>query len=161
MPDVGLAWQKKTNIHQNFKPSIRIGFWNILIKLVTSAWTTPVWASHIFPCLLPVLRHSPPPPTTGTWARLLQRGWSRSRTLSVSFAAGAASPLDGVTQVSFTRCCSLFFIIFVYGYWHFFYCFMLYPMVKLLSSYFFLNIFLLYPCLMLFMLTDFLFNEYT
>ncbi|XP_032514293.2 dmX-like protein 2 isoform X1 [Danaus plexippus] len=29
-----------------------------------------------------------------------QRGWSRSRTLSVSFAAGAASPLDGVTQIT-------------------------------------------------------------
>ncbi|CAH0724980.1 unnamed protein product, partial [Brenthis ino] len=29
-----------------------------------------------------------------------QRGWSRSRTLSVSFAAGAASPLDGVAQIS-------------------------------------------------------------
>lgn len=30
---------------------------------------------------------------------LLQRGWSRSRTLSVSFAAGATSPLDGAGQV--------------------------------------------------------------
>ncbi|XP_026493459.2 dmX-like protein 2 isoform X2 [Vanessa tameamea] len=29
-----------------------------------------------------------------------QRGWSRSRTLSVSFAAGAASPLDGVAQIT-------------------------------------------------------------
>ncbi|XP_052752135.1 dmX-like protein 1 isoform X3 [Galleria mellonella] len=29
-----------------------------------------------------------------------QRGWSRSRTLSVSFAAGAGSPLDGVTQIT-------------------------------------------------------------
>ncbi|GBP07756.1 DmX-like protein 2, partial [Eumeta japonica] len=29
-----------------------------------------------------------------------QRGWSRSRTLSVSFAAGAASPLDGVAQLT-------------------------------------------------------------
>ncbi|KAI8434147.1 hypothetical protein MSG28_012272 [Choristoneura fumiferana] len=29
-----------------------------------------------------------------------QRGWSRSRTLSVSFAAGAASPLDGVGQIT-------------------------------------------------------------
>ncbi|XP_053611658.1 dmX-like protein 2 isoform X3 [Plodia interpunctella] len=29
-----------------------------------------------------------------------QRGWSRSRTLSVSFAAGAASPLDGIAQIS-------------------------------------------------------------
>ncbi|XP_041980851.1 dmX-like protein 2 isoform X4 [Aricia agestis] len=28
------------------------------------------------------------------------RGWSRSRTLSVSFAAGAASPLDGVAQIT-------------------------------------------------------------
>ncbi|CAH2982214.1 unnamed protein product [Chilo suppressalis] len=29
-----------------------------------------------------------------------QRGWSRSRTLSVSFAAGAGSPLDGVGQIT-------------------------------------------------------------
>ncbi|XP_063539585.1 dmX-like protein 2 [Cydia strobilella] len=29
-----------------------------------------------------------------------QRGWSRSRTLSVSFAAGAVSPLDGVAQIT-------------------------------------------------------------
>ncbi|KAG7300161.1 hypothetical protein JYU34_015710 [Plutella xylostella] len=29
-----------------------------------------------------------------------QRGWSRSRTLSVSFAAGAGSPLDGVAQIT-------------------------------------------------------------